>query len=364
MHLSKTNNIKLFFTNALLTWNKEKNDRSMPWKGEKDPYKIWLSEIILQQTRVEQGWDYYKKFISAFPDIKKLASAPQNKVFKLWEGLGYYSRCKNLIATAQKITTEYNGRFPDQYDAILELKGVGPYTAAAIASFAFNKPYAVLDGNVFRILARYFGNNMAIDSNLGKKLFTALAEGLLDKKNPGIYNQAIMDFGAVICKPQAPLCSNCPLKKHCVAFATNLVNKLPVKSKKATNKNRWFYYVVTEYNNEFLVRKRIGKDIWEGLYEFILHEGKEILALDKASTLPEIKRLNGKKKIPINWLTAPVSQKLSHQTIYAQFIKIVLPKKVEIEGYEWVSHKVLLTLPFPKIITVYLKDKNVSLNLM
>jgi A/G-specific adenine glycosylase len=357
-------NKKSIFTKKLLRWNIEKNDRSMPWKGEKNPYRIWLSEIILQQTRVEQGWDYYKKFISAFPDIKKLAKAPPDKVLKLWEGLGYYSRCKNLMATANKIAVEYNGFFPDEYNDILQLKGVGPYTAAAIASFAYNKPYAVVDGNVFRVLARFFGNNTAIDSTAGKKIFTTLAEELLDKKQPGIYNQAIMDFGAVVCKPQAPLCNSCCLKKQCAAFANNQVNQLPVKNKKATNKNRWFYYIVAAYKKEFLVRKRTGKDIWEGLYEFVLHEGSEILAVNKANDLPAIKKLTGKKNTVINWVTAPLSQKLSHQTIYAQFIKITLPQKGTFEDYEWVTEQQLLTLPFPKIITVYLKDKNVSLNLV
>jgi A/G-specific adenine glycosylase len=201
-----------YFAAALLHWHSKDNTRDMPWKGEKDPYKIWLSEIILQQTRVEQGLSYYRRFVDAFPTISALATANETKVFKLWEGLGYYSRCKNLIATAKKINNEFGAVFPDQYQDILQLKGVGPYTAAAIASFAFDLPHAVLDGNVFRVLARYFGVAIPIDSTRGRHYFTQLANQLLDKRRPGIYNQALMDFGALVCKPQSPLCRQCPLK--------------------------------------------------------------------------------------------------------------------------------------------------------
>ena len=195
---------KRYFTKRLLAWNEKENRRAMPWKGEKDSYKIWLSEIILQQTRVEQGLNYYNRFVKAFPDIKKLATAPEQKIFKLWEGLGYYTRCKNLIATAKFIVKEREGKFPQTYPEILSLKGIGPYTAAAIASFAFDLPHAVVDGNVFRVLSRFFGINNATDSTTGKKLFTELAEELLDRNQPGVYNQAIMDFGAVVCKMCCP----------------------------------------------------------------------------------------------------------------------------------------------------------------
>src|SRR5437868_3718798 len=191
---------KKYFTNSLLNWNRKYNKRQMPWKGEKDPYKIWLSEIILQQTRVEQGWNYYHQFVENFPTVIHLAKAPETKVFKLWEGLGYYSRCKNLIATAKIIASKHKGKFPEAYEDIISLKGVGSYTAAAIASFAFDLPFAVVDGNVFRVLSRFFGIATAIDSTAGKKMFTQLAAELLDKKHPGIYNQALMDFGAVVCK--------------------------------------------------------------------------------------------------------------------------------------------------------------------
>src|SRR5882757_84990 len=200
---------KADFSDHLLKWHKGKNDRKMPWKGEKNPYKVWLSEVILQQTRVQQGWAYYENFLKAFPTIHDLAIAPEQKVFKLWEGLGYYSRCRNLIATAKKIDAEYNGQFPNTYGEILALKGIGPYTAAAIASFAFRLPHAVVDGNVTRVLSRYFGISTPIDTTAGKKLFTELADALLDKEQADIYNQAIMDLGATICLPRNPLCTAC-----------------------------------------------------------------------------------------------------------------------------------------------------------
>src|SRR3954468_1692506 len=195
------NDLKQLFPTALLRWNAESNSRAMPWKGEKNPYRIWLSEIILQQTRVEQGLKYYEKFISNFPDIHALAEAPSEKVFKLWEGLGYYSRCRNLIHSAKFIADHLNGKFPDNFQSILELKGIGNYTAAAIASFAYNLPHAVLDGNVYRVLSRIFEIDTPIDSVYGKKVFATLASELLPAKHAGEYNQAIMDFGAVVCKP-------------------------------------------------------------------------------------------------------------------------------------------------------------------
>jgi A/G-specific adenine glycosylase len=352
-----------YFVKQLLKWNRFCNNRQMPWKGEKDPYKIWLSEIILQQTRVEQGLDYYHRFVTAFPDINQLAKAPEERVFKLWEGLGYYTRCKNLIATAKNISLNLNGKFPDKYDSILELKGIGPYTAAAISSFAFNLPHAVVDGNVFRALARYFGISTAIDSAEGKKYFTELANDLLDKKLPGEYNQALMDFGATICKPQVPLCAACLLKKNCTAFLNNAVNNYPVKEKILTRKTRWLYYLVTEYKGFVFVRKRGAKDIWENLYEFILSEQNE--PVDTAKILNQLLPVSNKNKqaYTIEHISAIHKQQLTHQTIYGQFIKIQLAEAHKFAGYEKVKSSGLELLPFPKFISNYLKDKSVSLNL-
>src|SRR4030095_7742264 len=210
--------MQIDFTKKLLGWNRKHNKRSMPWKGESDPYRIWLSEIILQQTRVGQGMDYYQKFISGFPTIQDLANAPEKEVFKYWEGLGYYNRCRNLIAAAKKIALEKKGLFPSSYDQLLQLPGIGPYTAAAIASFAFGLPYAVVDGNVERVLARYFGISTPVGSVSGKKLYSALAAELIDRKEPAAFNQAIMDFGATVCKPQNPLCKTCVLAKNCQSY--------------------------------------------------------------------------------------------------------------------------------------------------
>jgi A/G-specific adenine glycosylase len=349
-----------YFVSRLLKWNKYENKREMPWKGEKDPYKIWLSEIILQQTRVDQGLAYYNRFVKTFPSINDLAKAPETKVFKLWEGLGYYSRCKNLIATAKFIQEELNGIFPNRYEDILSLKGIGPYTAAAIGSFAFNLPYAVVDGNVFRVLARYFGIATATDTNEGKKIFAQLANELLDEKQPGIYNQALMDFGAIICKPQLPMCKTCMLNDHCVAYLESKVHQLPVKEKSITKTTRWFYYLVVEYNDKLYVRKRGGKDIWENLYEFILLETKSAIPLENFDFAND---LLGTNQFEVDHLSASYTQLLTHQTIKGQFLRIMVNAPVQLKGYKMVKKKALHKLPFPKFISNYLKDKNVSLNL-
>jgi A/G-specific adenine glycosylase len=340
------------FSPVLLKWNKEKNNRAMPWKGERDPYRIWLSEIILQQTRVEQGLSYYNKFIQQYPTIKTLAKARDEEVFKLWEGLGYYSRCRNLLATARFISKELKGKFPTDYEAILKLKGVGRYTAAAIASFAYNMPYAVVDGNVFRVLSRITGNNTPIDSTSGKKYFTALANEWLDKKNPGIYNQAIMDFGATVCKPLAPLCGTCPFNKVCTACLKGKVKQLPVKEKKISIKKRWFYYFILQYKNEMAIILREKKDIWQGLYEFPLIETEG--PMEMKGLLPMARKMK--------WLgttdqlieeSALFKQQLSHQLIEGRFIVIEVKKKPANKTWKWVSEKSMKDLAFPRIINNY-----------
>ena len=347
---------KRFFTKELLRWNKYDNARVMPWKNEKDPYKIWLSEIILQQTRVEQGWDYYNRFITAFPDIEKLAGASEQKIFKMWEGLGYYTRCKNLIATARLITKEKKGKFPNSYQDILALKGVGPYTAAAIASFAFNLNHAVVDGNVFRVLSRFFGINNAINSTEGKKIFTILANELVDKNKPGIYNQAIMDFGAVICKPKNPLCNICLLKTKCKALLNNLTDKLPVKEGSITIKSRWVYYLLVEYKGRIYVRKRGAKDIWENLYEFILLETDRLMTIKKIKETPLFKRIGKKNKIEVISISKLHRQKLTHQIIQGRFIHLKAKHALSLPEYRAVSLKELNKLPFPRFINGYIAE--------
>ena len=329
----------------------------MPWKGEKDPYRIWLSEIILQQTRVEQGLNYYNNFIKTFPDVHKLAKAPDSTVFKLWEGLGYYTRCRNLIASAIYISKELKGKFPNTYDDIKALKGVGPYTAAAIASFAFSLPHAVVDGNVFRVLARIFGIETPTDTAEGKKIFTALAEELLDKEQPGIYNQAIMDFGAVICKPAAPLCSSCVFSKTCVAYAANKVAALPVKEKKITIRKRWFWYLVPEYKNETAILQRTAKDIWQDLYEFPMIETANEIPVKKILQQAEKKNWITKNGYELIAVSPLYKQQLSHQLIAGQFIKIKLKKKPAVKNnWQWRNKNKIGKYAFPQFINRYLKE--------
>ncbi len=359
----KAKSAELFFTTTLLHWDQHQNNRQMPWKGEKDPYKIWVSEIILQQTRVEQGMDYYYRFIEKYPTVHDLANAPEANVFKLWEGLGYYTRCKNLIATAKFISIELNGQFPVTYEGVLALKGIGPYTAAAISSFAYNLPYAVVDGNVFRVLARFFGINTPTDSTSGKLLFTNLANGLLDVKKPGKYNQAIMDFGAIVCKPKQPICSLCPLQKQCMAYTHSQVALLPVKEKKIIKKTRWLFYIIAEFEGSQYLRLRSQKDIWQNLYEFILIETATPVQLESDDFIKQMQGLFGVGNYAVKHISEIYKQQLTHQTIYGQFIKVDLLKPLSVEGYTPFTLAGMQLLPFPKFITSYLKDKNVSLNL-
>lgn len=363
MEKNEQTELKKAFRKGLLRWNQLQNTRAMPWKGEKDPYKIWLSEIILQQTRVEQGLSYYSNFLKAFPDIHKLAGASDEKVFKLWEGLGYYSRCRNLLHTARYISRELKGKFPDNYTDIKALKGIGPYTAAAIASFAFNLPYAVVDGNVFRVLARFFGLSIPTDSAAGKKTFTELAGELIDTRLPGVYNQAIMDFGAVVCKPAAPQCSTCVFNKKCIAYRTGKVDELPLKEKKITIRKRWFYYIVAVHNGKIAVRQRKAKDIWQGLYEFPLMEataewsGREI---KQQLQKQELLKGTGFEVLSVSEM---YKQQLSHQFIAGQFITVTLKsisgnKSDAVTGdILWTTKAGLRKFAWPGFINQYLKSQ-------
>ncbi len=347
------------FSTILLKWNKENNVRQMPWKGEKDPYKIWLSEIILQQTRVEQGLKYYKSFIECFPDIHKLANANDQKIYKLWEGLGYYARCRNLIETARYISRNLKGKFPGHYEEIKKLKGIGPYTAAAIASFAFNEPRAVVDGNVFRVLSRIYGIDKAIDTTEGKKIFNQIANELLDKQKPGLYNQALMDLGAVICKPQ-PICKKCPFNRHCKAFLNDKIFILPVKSKKPGIRKRWFNYIILEHQGKFAIRQRGEKDIWNNLFEFLLFESN--LELDQKGILKEIKKKGwlAKNDFEEKSISSLYKQQLSHQHIAGRFIKLKLLQKPKLSGkILWINKNEIKNYAFPKFINQYLQKKEV-----
>lgn len=353
---------KVVFTKALLKWHKTQNFREMPWKGEKEPYRIWLSEVILQQTRVEQGWAYYERFIRSFPTVKDLATAPEQKVFKLWEGLGYYNRCRNLIATAKKITEEYEGCFPSSYDEILGLKGIGPYTAAAIASFAFNLPHAVVDGNVMRVLTRFFGIFTPIDSTAGKRELTAIADSLLDHRHAAQYNQAIMDFGATVCAPRNPHCASCPLQSACLARQQGLTQQLPAKEKTVLKRTRYFYYFIIETpGNKVYIRQRPAKDIWQGLYEFVLHETNDPVLPDELLNADFIRQLFDGQPFTVRNISTVYRQQLSHQTLRGQFITVRLKRPLQtLKGYLLISKNTLSDYAFPKFVNTWLSDTNMA----
>ncbi len=347
------------FRQKLVKWHTSENKRELPWKEEKNVYRIWLSEIILQQTRAEQGWKYYERFTAAYPTITDLANAPLEEVYKYWEGLGYYNRCRNLHHTAQYIAFELNGKFPDSFDAILQLKGVGPYTAAAIASFGFGLPHAVVDGNVFRVLSRVFGIETAVDSTAGKKQFQQLANDCLDVKNPAAYNQAIMDFGATVCKPDLPDCKNCSMQSFCIAYNQQRVNELPVKEKKIKIRKRWFTFYIIMQHNKIAVQKRTAKDVWSNLYEFPNQEfSSEKEWKEAKGTVTELWLNEQKINQTYNVIatTKAIKQQLSHQLIWgnAQLVH-VNSKHTPANSWEWKTADEVKQLPFPKLLNDFLK---------
>jgi len=354
-----------FFTRQLLEWY-DPERRPTPWKGEEDPYLIWLSEIILQQTRVEQGWPYFEAFSTAYPSVHHLAAAPDDEIMKKWEGLGYYNRARNMLAAARYISDVRQGQFPDTYEDILGLKGVGPYTAAAIASFAYDLPYAVVDGNVYRVLARFFGIDQPTNTTPGKKLFSELAQTLLAEDQPGIYNQAIMDFGALVCTPANPNCTTCPLQVHCKALQEDRIDQLPRKKSKAPRRIRFFHYFLLNHDGHVLLRKREQKDVWRGLYEFPLLETEGLLEV------PQLLKCQNDWPFPVSWapvhITAfspPKRQLLSHQDIRARFLEIHLPESADrslIQGL-WVDRSTLSAYAFPRVIDWYLGDNSLYLDI-
>lgn len=283
------------------------NKRELPWRNTKDPYFIWLSEIILQQTRVEQGLPYYKAFINSYPLVSELAEANLDDVLKLWQGLGYYSRARNLHATAKEIAFSRDGEFPDSYKELLKLKGVGDYTASAIASFCFKEPVPVLDGNVYRVISRLFGVYTAINSSKAKKEFKQILNELIDKSNPNLFNQAIMEFGALHCTPKNPSCGDCVFNDKCFAMANDVVSELPVKIKSKKSINRYFNYFVVISENKVLLKKRIEKDIWNNLYEFPMIESEEMFLSEESN------------KIGVEVVSEKYKHILSHQNIWAKF---------------------------------------------
>lgn len=312
------------FGRILIEWYQD-NRRDLPWRRTKNPYLIWISEIILQQTRVAQGYDYYQRFVKRFPDVFLLADADEDEVMKYWQGLGYYSRARNLHAAARSMAEA--GGFPKTYKEVLALKGVGEYTAAAICSFAYGMPYAVVDGNVYRVLSRWLGIETPIDSTEGKRIFAEVAAELLDKAQPGLYNQAIMDFGALQCTPVSPNCMFCPFIDTCVARQKGLVDTLPVKLHKAKVTNRYFNYIYVRMGAHTLINKRTGNDIWKNLYELPLIETESEVPEEKFYALPQWQEMLAEGEVPsVRLVQKGVKHVLSHRVIYANFYEVILPE--------------------------------------
>lgn len=341
------------FGDVLIKWYEE-NKRNLPWRDTIDPYAIWISEIILQQTRVAQGYDYYLRFMKRFPDVKTLADAEEDEVLKYWQGLGYYSRARNLHAAAKSMC----GEFPKTYEGVRALKGVGDYTAAAICSISYGLPYAVVDGNVYRVLSRYFGIETPIDSTEGKKLYAALANELLDKQQPALFNQAIMDFGAIQCTPLSPKCMFCPFVDTCVARKKNLINKLPVKQNKTKVRDRYFNYFYVRKGEYIYINKRDKKDIWEGLFELPLIETIDRMEDEELFSLPAFRELftEGDQPVVIS-LKRDVKHVLSHQIIYTNFYEVGLPEdSLSFSDYKKVNINDLDEYAFPKLVHAFLKE--------
>jgi A/G-specific adenine glycosylase len=347
-----------YFSHKLVKWYLE-NKRSLPWRDTRDPYRIWLSEIILQQTRVSQGLPYYHRFLAQYPDVQSLAKASSLEVLRLWQGLGYYTRARNLHKCAKAVVALHNGKFPTTYRELLALPGIGDYTAAAIASFAFGEPVAVVDGNVFRILSRIFGLADPINTPGGRKKFNLLATRLLSTTEPDVHNQAVMEFGALYCTPATPKCEECGFKTSCFAYKHRLVNALPVKTPKKKSRNRYFFYLVIEKNKSLLMKKRHGRDIWEGLFDFALMEKRRPVKVDKL--IKEAVKAN-------QWLNAAseisFSRKyhhlLTHQVIHCRFItfRATADFKKPDKSMSFYTPAQVGRLPKPVLITRFLDERN------
>ncbi|MDR1054907.1 MAG: A/G-specific adenine glycosylase [Prevotellaceae bacterium] len=345
----------MFINLTLIDWYRI-HGRALPWRCETDPYTIWLSEIILQQTRVTQGLNYFIKFKNMFPTVHDLAKASLDEVLKLWQGLGYYTRARNLHATAKLISEEYNGVFPSTYEELRKLKGIGDYTAAAIVSISYKIPVAVVDGNVLRVLSRIFGIFTPIDSTDGKKEFARLAQSLLDINQPDVYNQAIMDFGALICTPKKAQCADCNFLEKCYAYQNNCVYQLPVKLDKTKLQTRYFNYLVIRYGNYTFIRQRNEKDIWHSLYEFPLIENKTELTVDKITTLSEWRAIfKGSKPVVTN-ISALIKHQLSHQILWCRFysIEIEKPAKKLLSDYKGINIGDFEKFSIPRLIEIYM----------
>lgn len=350
------------FSFHIIQWY-HKNKRDLPWRDTQDPYIIWLSEIILQQTRVDQGMPYFYKFVEKFPSVKDFALATEDEILTLWQGLGYYSRARNMHQAAQMVLRDFDGKFPVDYHDLLRLKGIGEYTAAAIASFAGGQPKAVVDGNVFRVLSRYFNVDTPINTGRGKKEFQFLADEVLDSSQPGIFNQAIMEFGALQCKPRNPLCDTCVLRTECLAYAAGTVDQLPIKQKARPARKRYFHYFLVQDTDRILMHKRGEGDIWTNMYQLPLIEtfipaGSDQIPEPSSSVLlKQFEEVFG-TQVPLTLLEGPVLHLLSHQQIHAYFWAIEgasLDKVATKQNWNYVNTKDLNTLAKPKLIFSFLE---------
>lgn len=348
---------KRYFSDKVVEWY-EHNKRELPWRDTKDPYRIWLSEIILQQTRVNQGLPYYLQFVEIFPDVGALASAPEQDVLRLWQGLGYYSRARNLHKCAQEVVANHRSLFPSTFESLKKLPGIGDYTAAAIASFSFKETVAVVDGNVFRVLARIFGIEDVINSPAGKKRFTILANELISRERPDLHNQAVMEFGALHCTPKNPACPTCPFTMSCVASENKIQHLLPVKLKSKAPRKRYFYYFVIRKGKSLWMKKREKKDIWHGLFDFFLIEKNQPTAIKKIIDEWNDKNRTDFKAGDID-ISVPYKHVLSHQVIITKFILIEtrqLGRSFAMEPLQNYSVKKISELPKPVLISRFLSD--------
>ncbi len=346
------------FTDPIYLWYSG-NQRNLPWRNVSDPYLIWISETILQQTRIAQGLPYYLRFTGRFPDVETLAAAPEDELLKLWEGLGYYSRARNLHFAAKSILKNHEGKFPDSHDSIRRLKGVGDYTAAAVASIAYGLPYAAVDGNVLRVLSRYFGIDLPIDSAIGRKAFRDLANEILLIRDPGMHNQAIMEFGALVCTPRNPDCKNCPLHGSCIAFSTNRTAKLPVKSKRIRKTTRYFIFVLLESTSHILLEKRISSDIWKNLWQLPAMETEQQAGdadILERHEISQVLRQTGSRLVKLS----PVYiHELTHRKICARFVHIQCVDITCFGGnFMQVNKEEMYKFAFPVLIKKYLTENN------
>lgn len=337
----------------LIDWY-ETNGRDLPWRQTRDPYRIWLSEVILQQTRIAQGTDYYLRFAERFPDVGALAAAAEDEVLKLWQGLGYYSRARNLHAAAREVVALHGGRFPTDYADVRALKGVGDYTAAAVCSIACDAPYAVVDGNVYRVLARLFDLDLAIDTGEGRRAFAALADEQLDRRRPARYNQAIMDFGALQCTPVRPACGDCPLHDRCLSLAAGTVAERPVKRGKTQVRLRHLNYLHLECGGRIALRRRPQGDIWQGLYDLLVIESDRPLEFTELTAAAPFRELLGTLPFRLVRTTRMPKHQLSHQSLHAVYHRLELDTWPPAAG-EWtvVSGDALGDYAIPRLLDRY-----------